>query len=60
MRFFQIAELIAWPEGQEPRQKFWILETNITIDGPRTRVTDKKFYKKSAAEKFLETVDATS
>jgi hypothetical protein len=57
MKHFQIAEMIAWPDGYEPQKKFWILETNMTVDGPRTRVTDKKFSDRGMAQKYLESVN---
>lgn len=47
--FLQIAKIVQWPNGSEPRAKFLVVETVITHDGPLTRLCHGQFETEEAA-----------
>lgn len=42
--YFSIVEIVGWPSHVTRRDfKYRIVETNFTIDGPRTRICDGQY-----------------
>lgn len=50
-RLLQIAKIVDWPQGTiVPREPYRIIETVITCDGPRSRLTNHGFTSLSEAQ----------
>ena len=59
---FQVGELVAGPEGWMATnpQRFFILETVFTSDGPRTRMCEGRYRTREQAEEALRAKEAAS
>jgi hypothetical protein len=47
--YYQIAQLVSGPTGREASHPWFMMETNLTSDGPRTRLCDGRWKTKEEA-----------